>query len=65
MSATTALERWVDKRGLAAHLGCSVRWIEERLADGMPSAMIAGRRKFRISEAEAWLERAGHLVRSS
>lgn len=35
-------ERWVDKRELARHLGCSVRWVEGRRADGMPSAIIAG-----------------------
>lgn len=59
----TALEPWVDKRGLASHLGCGIRWVEERLRDGMPSAMIAGKRKFRVSEVEPWLERAGHIRR--
>jgi hypothetical protein len=34
-----------------------------RVAEGMPSAMIAGRRKFRASEVEEWLERVGHLRR--
>jgi hypothetical protein len=57
------LERWLDKRGLADHLGCGIRWIEMRVVEGMPSAMIAGRRKFRASEVEEWLERAGHLRR--
>ncbi len=57
------LEPWLDKRALAAHLGCGVRWIELRVAEGMPSAMIAGRRKFRVSEVEPWLERAGHIER--
>lgn len=61
----TALEPWLDKARLAEHLGCGVRWIEMRVAEGMPSAMIAGRRKFRASEVEAWLERAGHLRRSA
>lgn len=59
------LEGWVDKRGLAEHFGCGIRWIELRLRDGMPSAMIAGKRKFRISEAESWLERAGHICREA
>jgi hypothetical protein len=59
------LERWLDKRGLASHLGCGIRWIEMRVAEGMPSTMIAGRRKFRASEVEEWLERAGHLRRDA
>lgn len=54
---------WIDKRELACHLGCSIRWIEARLAEGMPSALIAGRRKFQAAEAEKWLERAGHFER--
>jgi hypothetical protein len=59
-----AREPWLDKRRLAEHLGCGIRWIEMRVAEGMPCAMIAGRRKFRTSEVEEWLERAGHLRRS-
>jgi hypothetical protein len=58
-------EPWLNKRRLAEHLGCGIRWIEMRVAEGMPCAMIAGRRKFRASEVEDWLERAGHLRRSS
>jgi hypothetical protein len=53
------LEPWLDKKGLAAHLACSVRWIERRMEDGMPHRHIAGRAKFRASEVEAWLERNG------
>jgi hypothetical protein len=59
------LEPWLDKRALANHLGCGIRWIEMRTAEGMPSAIIAGRRKFRASEVEEWLERAGHLRRDA
>lgn len=61
--AVATLEPWLDKPGIAEHLGCSVRWVELRVAEGMPSALIAGRRKFRASEVEPWLERAGHIVR--
>jgi hypothetical protein len=57
------LESWLDKRGLAAHLACSVRWIERRMEQGMPHAHIAGRAKFRASEVEAWLERHGEIER--
>jgi len=63
--SVTTLEPWLDKRALAAHLDCSVRWIEARLRDGLPSMMIAGRRKFRVSEAEKWLEREGFMVRAA
>lgn len=55
--------RWLDKRELAQRLGCSVRWVENAARKGMPSAMIAGRRKFRFSEVEPWLEEHGHLER--
>jgi hypothetical protein len=57
------LEPWLDKRALAAHLGCSERWIEYRAREGMPSWKIAGRVKFRPSEVEAWLIENGHMER--
>ena len=56
-------EPWVDKRGLAEHLSCSVRSIQTALAEGMPHAVIFGRVKFQVSTAEAWLEEHGHLSR--
>jgi len=56
-------EHWLDKRGLAEHLACSVRSIEQAVHDGMPHAVIFGRVKFHASEVEAWLEARGHLVR--
>jgi hypothetical protein len=58
-----ALEPWLDKRGLAQHLACSVRSVELAVAAGMPHAVIFGRVKFHASEAEAWLEQAGRLRR--
>lgn len=63
MVATKA-EPWVDKAGLAKHLACGIRWIELRTREGMPSALIAGRRKYKVSEVEAWLERAGYIQRA-
>ena len=60
-----ALEPWADKRGVAEVFAVSVRTIEYWTKEGMPSAIIAGRRKYRPSECEAWLERAGHLRRSA
>lgn len=61
----SVIEPWLTKADLAEHLGCSVRWIESRIADGLPCATIAGRRKFKASEAEEWLEREGYIVRSA
>jgi hypothetical protein len=48
---------------MAAQLGCSLRWLEYRVAEGMPTAVIAGRRKCRQSEVERWLERHGYMRR--
>lgn len=61
----TQLEPWIDKRGIAEFFGCSIRKIETWTAEGMPSAIIAGRRKYRPSECEPWIERAGHLRRTA
>jgi hypothetical protein len=58
------LEPWVGKRELAAYFACSVRWIESRVAEGMPSAIVAGQRKFKLKQAERWLEAEGHIVRN-
>jgi hypothetical protein len=45
----------VPKKRLAAMLGCSPRWLELRVRDGLPSAMVRGRRFFVPSEARAWI----------
>jgi len=63
MSEMMGAEPWVDKRGLAEHLCCSVRSIEHAIVEGMPHAVIFGRVKFRTTETEAWLERTGRLER--
>jgi hypothetical protein len=59
--AVSYLEPWLSKRDLAAHLGCSVSWVEKRQAQGMPHTVIAGRCKYRASVVEPWLEARGHL----
>lgn len=61
--SVTALEPWLDKKGIAQHLACSVRWIERRMEAGMPHAHIAGRAKFRASEVEEWLDRRNEIDR--
>jgi hypothetical protein len=56
-------EAWLPLRLMAAQLGCSLRWLEYRVSEGMPTAVIAGRRKCRPSEVERWLERHGYMRR--
>jgi hypothetical protein len=52
-------EPWLSKRQIADHFGRSTRWVELRVREGLPSKMIGGRRSFRLSEVEAWLDRRG------
>lgn len=54
-------EAWLDKRGLADHLQCSVRVLEQAIIEGMPHAVIFGRVKFQVSAVIPWLEQHGHL----
>jgi hypothetical protein len=60
---TVSTEPWLSKQDLARHLSCSVRSIEFAVRDGCPHAIIFGRKKFRASEVEAWLESTGGLER--
>ena len=46
---------WASKKEVAGHYGYSVRWVEYQLARGMPSALIGGQRRFRLSATERWL----------
>lgn len=52
-------EPWLSKRQIAAHFGFSTRWVELRVRDGMPSQMIGGHRRFRVSECETWVLEKG------
>jgi hypothetical protein len=63
MGGIARLEPWIDKRALAAHLGCGERWIEYRIRERMPACKIAGRLKFRASEVEAWLVENDYMER--
>jgi hypothetical protein len=58
------IEPWLDKRAIAARYACSERWIEYREREGMPSYLIAGRRKYRASECDAWLVEHGYIARA-
>jgi hypothetical protein len=51
-------DQLLTKRQLAAALGRSARWIEMRVAEGMPSVGPTPRypaRRFRLADVEAWL----------
>lgn len=48
-------EPLLTKKQLAVHLQVSTRWIELRMRDGLPSSMVGGRRKFKVSEVTGWL----------
>jgi predicted DNA-binding transcriptional regulator AlpA len=50
-------ESWLSKRQIADYFGRSTRWVELRVREGLPSKMIGGRRGFRLSEVEAWIDR--------
>jgi predicted DNA-binding transcriptional regulator AlpA len=53
---TAATEPWLSKRQIAGHYGRSTRWIELRMREGLPSRMLGGRRAFRLSTVDAWME---------
>lgn len=59
------LEPFVDRDGLAQALGHAVkeRWLRYRVKEGMPHYLIAGKMRFRVSEAVPWLERHGFIQR--
>jgi excisionase family DNA binding protein len=49
-------EPWLSKRQIAEHVGFSVRWIELRVAEGMPHRRMGNRLRFQRSTVEDWLE---------
>jgi hypothetical protein len=52
---------WLSKKELSRALGVSTRWIELRMAEGLPHREIAGGKKFQLTACEAWLRRRGYL----
>jgi predicted DNA-binding transcriptional regulator AlpA len=54
----------LTKRQLEPLLGKSGRWIEQRMAEGMPSTMRVGKRRFLLSECRSWLADHGRSVES-
>jgi excisionase family DNA binding protein len=48
-------EPWITKQQLARHLGFSVRWVEYRVAEGLPHSRMGGRLRFQRTAVERWL----------
>ena len=55
----TKSEPWLTKRQLSSCIGFSKRWIETQTSRGMPSKMVAGQRRYRLSVCEDWLRENG------
>jgi predicted DNA-binding transcriptional regulator AlpA len=56
-SSATSQEPYLCKKQIAAHLGYSTRWVELKMREGLPSKMIGGQRRYRLSEVERWIDR--------
>jgi len=52
---TASAEPLLTKKQLAAHFQFSTRWVELRTREGMPSELIGGRRRYRLSLVNDWL----------
>ena len=50
------MEPFVDIQGAAAYLSVKISWVYEQVRlDRMPSSKVGHRRRFRLSELEAWV----------
>ena len=58
----TRTEVWLTKRQLSSCIGFSKRWIETQTSRGMPSRMVGGQRRYRLSVCEGWLRENGVLI---
>jgi hypothetical protein len=56
MPLRAGAEPWLSKKQLAGHYGYGVRWVELRVADGMPSPWGGGQRRFLLSGVDPWIE---------
>lgn len=62
MSKVAQLEPYLSWHQLGHHLGgASKRWLEQRVAEKMPSTIIAGKRCFQLSKVIPWLEEHGYI----
>lgn len=53
-----SFEPWVDWKKVAAHFDVSRSTVKRWTEKGMPSSLLAGRRRYRLSECEDWLKGA-------
>lgn len=51
-------EPWLRESQLAQHFGVSERTIRRWRKEGMPSRLLGGSRRFRLSDVEAWHQAA-------
>ena len=51
-------EAYVTKQHVAAFYRLTPRWVELRVAEGMPCHRFGGRVRFLMSEVDAWLTSA-------
>jgi len=49
-------DAWVSKKQLAGILDRSIRWVEMRMQEGMPSQLRRSKRVFHLGAALDWLE---------
>ena len=56
------LPGWLTKAEYAEHVRCSTRFLEYRLAEGLPSELRFGKRVFNPPIADEWLRREGHIT---
>lgn len=58
MTKTDLLQDYVDRQTLAGELGVTERtvWRYENQPDGLPNLMIGGRKLYRRSSVQAWLD---------
>jgi excisionase family DNA binding protein len=57
--ARNGTEPWITKQEVARHLGFSVRWVEYRIAEGLPHRRMGGRLRFQRTAVERWLSDRG------
>jgi hypothetical protein len=55
----------LDKKQLASHLGVSTRWVELRMAEGLPSlprASAQEKARFDVAAVERWVANRPHVM---
>jgi hypothetical protein len=57
--------RLLGKSPLGKALGRSVRWVEERTAEGMPSSLKGRRRVYKETDCRNWLAAHGKTSKRS